>query len=150
MKDKINRSSLSDVVSFLVWLVIFFSAINHGINFNRLRNWVRFSPITANFSEPVAYVILAAELSTVLLLLWRKYRIVGLYSSFLLLVVFTGYILTIMWLRHKMPRSFDGIWMNIGWFYQALINFFLLGLTFIGIILNQRETKLHQTKYLKK
>lgn len=101
------------------------------------------SPYVTNIAGFVAWALPLGELTIAGLLLFRKTTTLGIYASFFLMLLFTGYIYAMQHYSYFVPCSCGGILNNMDWdthFYFNII-FTLLGLA--GIFLQKFASIIH-------
>lgn len=94
------------------------------------------------FSRPVndflAYTLPVAEMITVILLVINTTRLLGLYFSLLLMVLFTGYVLAVLLgLFGRIPCSCGGVIELLGWKEHLVFNVFFLLISIAAIRLHK-------------
>jgi len=87
--------------------------------------WVQIaqSPIFSSVAGLISYGVLIVELLVCILLIIERTRIIGLYSSFFLMVSFTIYIYVILNYSENVPCSCGGILEKMGWRTHLIFNF---------------------------
>ena len=96
------------------------------------------SPFIQNMSSFIAYTLPAGELLLSLLLLLKRTRLLGLYLSFALMALFTGYIWLMLNYAYDLPCSCGGIISQLSWYDHLVLNSVLTGLTMIAVILQSK------------
>lgn len=128
------NSLLVELISGLLILLFTYAAITkvaafsttlHEINNQVLPNWM---------TPYLAVAIPAAELLIVAGLLTRRYKLVALYASLVLMAVFTVYIgLALLNVYSRMPCSCGGVLKNMGWRTHFFFNLFYVAITLVAI-----------------
>jgi len=73
------------------------------------------SPLLKDYMEIVALLIPAVEIVIAGMLLYHRTRRLGLYASFMLMLLFTAYIIIILNYASYVPCSCGGIINKLGW-----------------------------------
>jgi hypothetical protein len=81
----------------------------------------------------IALLLPLTELLIALLLLFERTRLMGLYASLVLLLVFTGYLVYMILAVPHLPCSCGGVISKMGWKGHLVFNGVLIGVTVIGI-----------------
>lgn len=98
--------------------------------------------ILKKLSTVLSYGIPLAELIIVLLLLFSKYRKIGFLSAFALMLVFTGYVVYILYNYHKgiqRPCTCGGIFRKLSWENHLIVNIFFTSIALIGFVYTKRN-----------
>lgn len=90
-------------------------------------------PLIERGAGVVAILLPLAELLIALLLLFERTRLIGLWASVLLLVLFTGYLVYMILFVPKLPCSCGGVIGRMTWRQHVVFNCVLIGLTVVGI-----------------
>lgn len=94
-------------------------------------------PLIGRGAGIVAILLPLAELLIVLLLLFEKTRLTGLYASLALLLLFTVYLVYMVLAVPHLPCSCGGVISSMSWKQHVVFNVVFIVLTVIGI----RSTK---------
>ena len=94
-------------------------------------------PLIGRGAGIVAILLPLAELLIVLLLLFEKTRLTGLYASLALLLLFTVYLVYMVLVVPHLPCSCGGVISSMSWKQHVVFNVVFIVLTVIGI----RSTK---------
>lgn len=97
------------------------------------------SPILENYASFLAWAVPISELLIGCLLVWVRFRLIGLYASFTLMAVFTMYIIAILQFSYKIPCSCGGILESMGWTEHLIFNIGFAFLAVAGIVLYHSE-----------
>ncbi len=93
------------------------------------------SPLLSAFAEQLAIIVPVAEILISVLLLIPKYKPVGLYAAYGLMVMFTTYIFIILNYTSFVPCSCGGVLEKLGWQSHLVFNLFFVIIAVWGIIL---------------
>ncbi|ACU60636.1 MauE/DoxX family redox-associated membrane protein [Chitinophaga pinensis] len=96
------------------------------------------SPFMLGMSSLVSWLLPLSELAVVGLLLFEKTRLIALYCSFFMMVLFTAYIIGILNFSYYIPCSCGGVLNSLGWNEHLIFNAFFVIISLIGIILQKR------------
>lgn len=149
-----NRFSLSkirviishDVVLFIItrsFLLLFvYSAVDKLYDIEKFRVQLGQSPLLTNFAGLVAWFIPVIEIIISILLIIPKTKLLGLFASFSLMVMFTAYIFVIMNYSEYIPCSCNGILEGATWGQHLTFNIVFVFLAVGGILMHtHRENK---------
>jgi hypothetical protein len=75
-----------------------------------------------------------------LLLFFPRYRLIGLYLTCILMILFTAYIITLFTISPELPCSCGGIIEALSWKGHIIFNSLLILLSFVVIRMQKRLT----------
>jgi uncharacterized membrane protein len=136
---KISRSTLIEVISGLFILLFVYTAFSKFSDLERFKYFLTQSPLVGGMSKYVAWTIPSVEVIISILLFIPKTRKAGMWSSFLLMIAFTGYLGYMIATMSNLPCSCGGVISEMTWRQHLVFNsgFTLLGL--LGIYLIKKE-----------
>ena len=96
---------------------------------------IRNSPILGGkaMASLASWTIPLLELAVALLLIWKKTRLLGLYGVAVLMFLFTGYTLAIVFFSPYRPCSCGGIISLLSWEQHLVLNMIFLLLALLAI-----------------
>lgn len=138
MKNK--RELAIEIISALFVLLFLYAALTKVFDYEKFRVQLGQSPLLTAFAGFVAWFIPAIEILIAVLLIVPRTRLLALYASFSLMVMFTCYIVAITQFSDYVPCSCGGVLEKLGWTEHLVFNvgFVLLGLTAI-LLYNKPE-----------
>ena len=123
-----------EIISFLFIVLFTYAAVTKLMDFEKFRVQVGQSPLLTAFGGPISRCIPAAELVTAVLLAVPRYKMIALYSSFSLMVLFSAYIIYILNFSIYIPCSCGGVLQNMGWTQHLVFNLFFTALALAGVL----------------
>lgn len=105
------------------------------------------SPLLTSFAKVYAIFIPLLELVIVALLFFSKTRLLGLYASYAIMVLFTSYIIVITHLSEFIPCSCGGILSQMTWKIHLYFNLGYVLLNLAGILM--AESPGHRTSIIR-
>lgn len=93
------------------------------------------SPLLTSFAKVYAILVPMLELIIVTLLFFSKTRLLGLYASYAIMILFTAYIIVITNLSEFVPCSCGGILSQMTWRIHLYFNLGYVLLNLAGILL---------------
>lgn len=133
------RMHIITVISYLYIFLFVYAACSKLIDFELFKTQLGQSPILTAYASSVAILVPAAEFLIVFFLFLPKTRLVGLILAYLLMVVFTVYIVIILNFSSFVPCSCGGILEKMDWTTHLLFNALLTGLAFTSILLSRKK-----------
>ncbi|MBJ2126360.1 MauE/DoxX family redox-associated membrane protein [Flavobacterium sp. IB48] len=135
MKTSVSfKNIVVDIICLLFVLLFVYAATSKLFDFENFKIQLGQSPLlsaVANWTSitvPVLEIIIAASL------LLRHVRLVGLYASYLLMIMFTAYIYIILNYSAFVPCSCGGILEKMTWGEHLVFNICFIILAIIGIL----------------
>ena len=132
------QTILVEIISALLILLFVYSAVSKLLDYQKFQVQLSQSPLLTAFATWVSWIIPFLEIIISIMLVFPKFRLLGLYASFSLMVMFTAYIIAITKFSDYIPCSCGGVLQNMSWNQHLVFNvgFVLLALT--GIILHSK------------
>lgn len=124
-----------EVICLLYILLFVYAAVSKLIDFQNFRTQLGQSPLISVFADWIAIGIPVLELVIAIALCLPKYKHVGLYTGFGLMVMFTCYIYMILHYSPFVPCSCGGILENMNWREHFIFNSIVAFLGGAGILL---------------
>jgi hypothetical protein len=136
-----KKALVVEIIAMLFIILFAYAAINKLWDIEKFRIQIGQSPPLTSIAPIAAWLIPIVEIFIAILLCIPRIRLVGLYASFSLMVMFTTYIIVILSFSEHIPCACGGVLDTLGWRDHLIFNigFVLLGLA--GILLSgKRET----------
>lgn len=131
------------LISGLFFLLFFHTAIDKLMDFQKFTVQLGQSPILTEYAGSIAWMIPTLEIVVSALLIFPMTRLLGLYCSYGLMVMFTAYIIVIMNFTERIPCSCGGIFEGMKWKEHLIINILFVIIGMAGIFL---ETSIRRRK----
>ena len=129
------KNGIIEIICLLYLLLFVYAAVSKLLDFENFQVQLGQSPLLSAFAGWVSYGVLIVELSIALLLLVPRFRLVGLFAAFSLMVMFTTYIIIILNFSSFVPCSCGGILEKMGWTEHLIFNIVFVLLAAVGILL---------------
>jgi hypothetical protein len=149
LKTKIQNLSL-EFICLLYVLLFAYAAVSKLLDFENFIVQLGQSPLVSAYARLVAYGIPFLELLIAFLLLFSKWRLIGLYGALSLMVLFSTYIFIILNFSFFVPCSCGGILEKMGWTAHLIFNIVFIILAVIGLILYREQfysSKINASKF---
>lgn len=127
----------TEIASFLLILLFVYAATSKLLDFQQFKVQLGQSPVLSPIATLVAWIIPSSEIVIAFLLTLPRFRTIGLYASFTLLVVFTAYIYTIVHFSSYVPCSCGGILEHMNWNQHFVFNILFIILTLTAILIHE-------------
>lgn len=128
-----------EIICFLFILLFTYAALMKLQDVQKFTVQIGQSPLLTDFAGIVAWAVPVSELLIAGMLAITRFRLVGLYGAFGIMVMFTAYIIAILQFSEHVPCSCGGVLESMGWTEHLIFNivFILLGLG--GVMLYTRR-----------
>ena len=123
-------------VSIFFVILFCYATINKVLDFENFQVQISTSPLLNGSLQFLPYTIIIVEVLIAGLLCYRKTRNIGLLGSFVLMLLFTGYIVLILSTSNNLPCSCGGILEKMSWHQHLYFNIGCVILSVIGLSLN--------------
>lgn len=136
-----NKNLIVGIISLLLILLMVYAALAKLNDYYNFQFGISESPIIAPFAGILAWAVPATELVIAVLLSLPFLRLAGLYASFVLMSLFTVYIVAMLSFYDDIPCSCGGILEEMPWSVHIAFNLaFVLGSAW-GIRLEKRRRR---------
>ena len=129
------QNVLLEIICLLYILLFVYAGVSKLLDFENFQIQIGQSPLLSAFAGPVSYGVPISELVLAFLLLLPRYKKNALYGSFLLMVMFTTYIIIIINFSSFVPCSCGGILEQMSWDEHLLFNLVFVLFAIIGLSL---------------
>lgn len=130
----IRKSFIGGVIAFLIVLFVY-TAVHKILDFEKFSYEIGRSPFVDRMGNFVAVSIPAVEILITVLLVVNRTRLFGLYLSFFLMTLFTGYIWLMLTYAPDLPCSCGGIISSMSWRQHLWFNAGVSLLTVVALVL---------------
>lgn len=134
-----KKAIIIETICFLFILLFTYAAVSKLVDIEKFQVQIGQSPLLTPFATWIAWLIPGLEVLISLLLAIQRTRLIGLYASFTLMVIFTAYIAAILNFSSYVPCSCGGILEKLGWKEHLLFNIGFVFLAIAGIILHFKQ-----------
>jgi uncharacterized membrane protein YphA (DoxX/SURF4 family) len=130
----LRKDRVATIISYLFILLFVYAAVNKILEFENFQAQLGQSPLLSAFTGFISYAILTVEIIVAIALSIPKSRLIGLYAAFLIMVMFTAYIVVILNYSSFIPCSCGGILEKMEWKGHLVFNIGFCILAVWGII----------------
>lgn len=124
------------IISILLIIMWAYAAISKLVEFKAFKQALATQVFPVWIGEILVWVLPIAELAIVALLLFQKTQILGMYASFILMLLFTLYVGGAVYnIYERTPCACGGLFKRLGWGKHFRVNIFFTIISIIGIIL---------------
>lgn len=124
-----------EIIACLFILLFVYAGTAKMIDYQKFVIQIGQSPLLTGFGSFVPWLVIASEFIIAILLTVPRFRLIGFFASFSLMVMFTAYIIAILNFSSYIPCSCGGVLEKLSWSQHLVFNiaFVILGLA--GILL---------------
>jgi uncharacterized membrane protein YphA (DoxX/SURF4 family) len=133
------QNLLLEFICLLYILLFVYAAGSKLLDFENFQVQLGQSPLLSAFASWASWLVPVIELIIVLLLLIPKWRVIALFASFSLMMMFTAYIFIILNYSSFVPCSCGGILEKMGWTEHLIFNVFFAMLAVLGLLLEKQQ-----------
>jgi len=135
-----NRKALTiEIISAAFVILFVYAALTKLLDYDKSRLQLGQSPVLTQFAGIVVWLVPVVELLIALLLSTIRFRLLGLYASFTLMVMFTAYIVVITRFSDYVPCSCGGVLEKLTWNQHLVFNIVFVVLGAISILLYPQD-----------
>ncbi|UFH36530.1 DoxX family protein [Flavobacterium acetivorans] len=130
-----TKRIIVEIICLLYILLFVYAAVSKLLDFENFQVQLGQSPLLSAFAGWVSWGVVIVELVIALLLVFPRFRLVGLFAAFSLMVMFTTYIFIILNYSSFVPCSCGGILEKMGWTEHLIFNIVFVILAAAGILI---------------
>lgn len=135
------KTRVVEFISYFFILLFCYAGISKIMDFENFQIQISESPLLSAYAGFLSFAIIILELIIAGLLCYRKTRNTGLIGSFILMLIFTGYIFFIIHTSENLPCSCGGILEKMSWHQHLYFNIGCVVLSVIALGLNLRYSR---------
>lgn len=132
---------ITTFISIFFILLFCYAAISKIMDFEKFQVQISESSLLSVFAGFLPYVLVISEFIIAGLLCYPKTRSLGLIGSFILMLVFTGYISVLLLRTENLPCSCGGILEKMSWTQHLYFNIGCVLLSAIALVFNTRYSR---------
>ena len=141
-----KKKTIVEIISALLVFLFIYTAASKLLDFGKFKYQLSQSPFITNISWFVVWAIPLGELIISAALISKRTRLAGLYLSFFLMLLFTGYIFIMLRYSSYLPCSCGGVLSKMTWKQHFVFNLAFTGLSLSGILIQNRKSNKSHTK----
>lgn len=142
-----KRNAIVEIISSLLIILFIYTGLNKWMDFANFKFTLGRSPFIQPMSGLIAATLPAIELLIALALIFKRTRPIGLYASYFLMLLFTGYIWIMLHYAYDLPCSCGGILAELSWKGHLVFNSIFTMLALGGVLMQSHTNRFGQLKY---
>lgn len=135
------RKIALEVIIFLCVLLFVYTALSKLIAVGKFEAQIEPSPLIGGLAPIVVWAVPIWELLVAVCLMTPRLRIAGFYAFWTTMLLFTLYIVYVIFFSPTLPCSCGGVLEKMGWGDHLVFNILFLGLATWGTMLQQRKQR---------
>jgi uncharacterized membrane protein YphA (DoxX/SURF4 family) len=135
-----RKEIIIEIIAVLFILLFVYAGTSKWIDYTKFRVELGKSPLLTNMAPWVAVIVPAIEIIIAAMLAMPRFRLMALYVSFTLMVMFTAYIIAILEFSDFVPCTCGGVLQNMTWTQHLIFNMAFIGLAAAGVLLHTSPT----------
>ncbi len=139
---KFNTQTRNNIISIIcyIYVVLFtYAATSKLLDFENFRIQLGQSPLLSAFAFWISVAVPLSEIIIAILLLIPKFRFLGLFAAYSLMVMFTAYIYIILNYSSFIPCSCGGVLEKMTWNQHLIFNICFIILGGIAILITPNK-----------
>jgi hypothetical protein len=141
-----KKNTIAELISALLIFLFIYAALSKLLDFDKFKYQISQSPFITHISWLVIWSIPLGEILISIFLIFKRTRLAGLYLSFFLMLLFTGYIFIMLKYSSYLPCSCGGVLSTMSWKQHFIFNLAFTGLSLAGILLQDSTSKINISK----
>lgn len=138
MKRTTQKNIVIEIISALFVILFIYTGLNKLLDYGTFKFQMGRSPYLQEWSGFIAAILPTGELLVALALILPRTRLAGLYASFFLMSLFTGYIAIMLNFSYYLPCSCGGILQALSWQQHLVFNSIFTILAGTGVVLQHQ------------
>lgn|SRR5690349_5464823 len=134
------RKIAIEIISFLFIVLFVYAGVTKLMDYEKFAVQIGQSPLLTAYGDWLAWMIPGIEILISIFLAVARFRLLALYASLSLMVMFTAYIVAILNFSSYIPCSCGGILEKLGWTEHLIFNTVFIVLAVSGIVLTSSES----------
>lgn len=135
------RKSVLNIISSLLILLFIYAAVSKLIGYSDFRLQLGKSPFITYYAPVLSWALPVIEIGVGLLLVVKRFLLLGFYASLFLMSLFTCYIYLMLHYSNQLPCSCGGVLSFMGWHTHLWFNMFFVCLSIGGVFLADTVNK---------
>ncbi|WP_149304214.1 MauE/DoxX family redox-associated membrane protein [Pareuzebyella sediminis] len=139
MSFKGIHSKLVTLFSLLLTILFVYTAVSKLVHLDLFQWRLERMPYISPYASLISWVVPFLELVIAGILWFPKYQTMAFYASFILLGLFTTYIIIVLKYSDSIPCSCGGVISALGWKHHILLNITFMVLALLGILWTKKQ-----------
>ncbi len=133
-KGKLYRIVVQFICALLIILWLY-TGMNKALDYEKFKYELGRSPFLHDISGVLSVAVPFGEMLIAIALITPRFRLLGLYASFFLMALFTGYIYIMLYHSFDLPCSCGGVLASMSWENHLIFNGIFTFMSGTGVLL---------------
>jgi len=134
-----KQNTIVEIISALFIFLFIYAAITKLLDYHTFRMQLGQSPFITQFVDWISWLLPILEIGIVILLILPRTRLIGFYSSFFIMLLFSEYIYVMLHYSYHIPCSCGGILSKMSWQQHLVFNIAFTLIALFGIFLQLQK-----------
>ncbi|MBW4359343.1 MauE/DoxX family redox-associated membrane protein [Flavobacterium taihuense] len=134
------QTMILEFICLLYLLLFVYAGVSKLLDFENFRIQLGQSPLLSAFAGWVSFLVPVVELVICVFLIIPRLRIIGLFASYGLMVLFTAYIFTVLHYTSFVPCSCGGVLEKLNWTQHLIFNAVFVVLAILALVFHFSNT----------
>ncbi len=143
------KKYLLQVIRVFYIILFVYAAVTKLLNYSQFETQLSQFPYISSYTSLIAWAVPTLEIFIVFLFFPYKFIKIGLYASFILMLIFTVYIIIVLTFSEIIPCSCGGVIASLSWDEHLVFNIACMLIALMGIILIKKTIKSSKNLKLK-
>jgi uncharacterized membrane protein YphA (DoxX/SURF4 family) len=130
-----KKRRIIDGICCLFIILFLYASLNKLLDFQKFKIQLAKSPLLTAFSGWVTWLVPSIEILVVILLLIKRFQLIGLFAAYYLMVLFSIYIIAILNFSGYIPCSCGGVLQNMSWMQHLIFNSAFVALAIVAVLI---------------
>ncbi|OCA77124.1 hypothetical protein BBI01_01280 [Chryseobacterium artocarpi] len=140
-----TKNIISEIVVFILILTWVYTFASKVFDFETFERQIRGAYLLSSGGNLLPYILQLVHAGIILMLLNKNWRRLGLITSMVVLVLYTGYLVYVLKFAPSIPCSCIALFNWINWNDQLYFNFIILAINIIGLVMFSLKHPPHST-----
>jgi uncharacterized membrane protein YphA (DoxX/SURF4 family) len=129
----VKKTLLIEIIALFFVCLFLYTGVAKLMDFDVFKGQLEESPVLEPVAPLIAWGLPIVEFIVCILLFFPRWRLKGLYAAFVLMVIFTGYVIALLTTSTELPCSCGGIIEELSWPGHLIFNSLLIIISFAAI-----------------
>jgi uncharacterized membrane protein YphA (DoxX/SURF4 family) len=133
-----KKTWIIDIIAILLMVLFLYTGISKVMDYNVFKEQLAESPVLSPVAGIIAIGLPLAEVVVSILLLLPAKRLIGFYSSSILMTAFTLYVIIVLGFSKQLPCSCGGIMAELSWTQHLIVNIIFTAIAVLGTFMERK------------
>jgi uncharacterized membrane protein YphA (DoxX/SURF4 family) len=133
-----TKQFIVDTVAFLFMLLWLYAGASKLMEYDQFKFQLGKSPFIQEYASLIAIALPIGEILIAAMMVPVKTRLLGIYASFFLMLIFTGYIYAMLHYSDFLPCSCGGLLNSMSWYVHLIFNIIFTIMALVAIMLSSK------------